>query len=54
MLKDQDFKQIAQRGISEEQIKNQLKQFETGFPFLRLEAAASVGNGMPTIGCGSG
>jgi len=46
MLKDQDFKQIAQRGISEEQIKNQLKQFETGFPFLRLEAAASVGNGI--------
>ena len=37
---------IAQRGISEEQIETQLKQFETGFPFLKLEAAASVGNGI--------
>ena len=46
MLTQQDLKQIAQRGISEEQINTQLKQFETGFPFLKLEAAASVGNGI--------
>ncbi len=46
MLTQQDLKQIAQRGISEEQIETQLKQFETGFPFLRLEAAAAVGNGI--------
>ena len=46
MLTEKDLKQIAQRGISEEQIKTQLKQFETGFPFLKLEAAASVGNGI--------
>ena len=46
MLTQQDLKQIALRGISEEQIETQLKQFETGFPFLRLEAAASVGNGI--------
>ena len=46
MLTQQDLKQIAQRGITEEQIKTQLKQFETGFPFLKLEAAASVGNGI--------
>ena len=46
MLTQQDLKQIAQRGISEEQIKTQLSQFETGFPFLKLEAAASVGNGI--------
>ncbi len=46
MLTQQDLKQIAQRGISEEQIKTQLNQFETGFPFLKLEAAAAVGNGI--------
>jgi len=45
-MNEQDLKQIAQRGISEEQIMTQLKQFETGFPFLRLEAAAAVGNGI--------
>lgn len=46
MLTEKDLKQIAQRGITEEQIKTQLKEFETGFPFLKLEAAASVGNGI--------
>ena len=46
MLTEKDLKQIAQRGISEEQINTQLKQFETGFPFLKLEAAAAVGNGI--------
>jgi len=46
MLNEQDLKQIAQRGISAEQIETQLKQFETGFPFLRLEAAAAVGRGI--------
>ncbi len=46
MLSQNDLKQIAQRGISEEQINNQLKQFETGFPFLKLEGAAAVGNGI--------
>jgi len=46
MLTEQDRKQIAEKGISEEQIERQLKQFETGFPFLRLEAAASIGHGI--------
>ena len=46
MLTEKDLKQIAQRGISEEQINTQLKQFKTGFPFLKLEAAAAVGNGI--------
>ena len=46
MLTQQDLEQIAKRGISEKQIETQLKQFETGFPFLKLEAAAAVGNGI--------
>ncbi len=46
MLTQQDLKQIAQRGISPEQIETQLNQFKTGFPFLRLQAAAAVGKGI--------
>ena len=41
-----DKKQIASRGINEQQVENQLKQFEQGFPFLKLEAAASIGKGI--------
>ena len=46
MLSQEDLRQIASKGISPEQIDAQLKQFETGFPFLRLEAAAAIGNGI--------
>ena len=46
MLSQQDLKQIAAKGITPEQIDAQLKEFETGFPFLRLEAAAAIGNGI--------
>ena len=46
MLTEKDLKQIAQKGISEEKLNNQLVQFKTGFPFLRLEAAAAVGRGI--------
>ena len=49
-LSQQDLAQIAQRGISEVQIQTQLNQFKTGFPFLRLEAAAAVGNGIVAPG----
>ena len=46
MLSQQDLKQITLRGISEEQIETQLNEFKIGFPFLKLEAAAAVGNGI--------
>lgn len=46
MLTDNDKRQIAQKGITEEQLQVQLDNFKKGFPFLRLEAAASVGNGI--------
>jgi hypothetical protein len=45
MLSQQDLKQIELKGISEEQINNQLEEFKTGFPYLKLEAAASIANG---------
>lgn len=46
MLSQQDLKQIALKGITEEQINTQLEEFKTGFPFLKLEAAASIGHGI--------
>ena len=36
MLTQEDKELLAKKGISEEQIKEQLACFETGFPFLKL------------------
>lgn len=46
MLSQQDLKQIAQKGISEEQVCIQLEEFKKGFPFLKIEAAAGIGKGI--------
>lgn len=46
MLTPQDKELLCQKGISEEQIAAQLNNFKTGFPFLKLRAAASVGKGI--------
>ena len=46
MLSQQDLKQIAQKGITTEQIENQLNEFKTCLPFLKLEAAAGIGKGI--------
>ncbi len=43
---DNDKTLLAQKGISEEKLNEQLKQFETGFPFLQLSAAASIEKGI--------
>ena len=45
-LSQQDLQQIASKGISQEQIERQLTEFKTGFPFLRLKAAASIEDGI--------
>ena len=46
MLSQEDLKQIALKGITEQQIETQLEEFKTGFPFLKLEAAAAIGKGI--------
>ena len=46
MLSPKDLEQIERKGISEQQIDKQLEEFKTGFPFLKLDAAASIGNGI--------
>ena len=37
---------LSKKGISVEQFAEQLKTFKTGFPFLKIEAAATVDNGV--------
>ena len=46
MFTESDLKQIAARGITEEQVRQQLEQIAEGFPFLKLDAAASVEKGI--------
>lgn len=46
MITAQDKQQLQQKGISEEQILAQLKDFENGFPYLKLKGAASTENGI--------
>ncbi len=46
MITQQDKEMLAQKGISEQQIAEQLACFEKGVPYLKLYAAASVENGI--------
>ena len=46
MITPQDKDLLAKKGISEEQIAEQLACFEKGFPYLKLYAAASVDQGI--------
>ena len=49
MIEERDLSQLARMGIAEEQVERQLAQFKTGFPFMRLKSAASVGNGVMAV-----
>ena len=49
MFSNQDLNQIAQRGNTPEAIKHQLTEIKEGFPFLKIEAAAAVGNGILSL-----
>lgn len=46
MLTQEDKNLLAKKGISEEKLNMQLECFKTGFPWLKLAAAASPGNGI--------
>ncbi len=46
MLTQEDKELLAAKGITEQQIADQLASFEKGFPYLKLEAAASIGHGI--------
>ena len=46
MLNTEDLKLLQSKGISEETFQEQLEAFKTGFPYLKIEASASGGNGI--------
>ncbi|MBF1585510.1 MAG: DUF4301 family protein, partial [Prevotella sp.] len=43
---EQDQQQLAQQGMNEAQVNEQLHHFQQGFPFLKLKAAAAIGKGI--------
>lgn len=49
MFTQEDLQQLREKGISEQQIQEQLHCFETGFPYLKLEASAGLGNGILSL-----
>ena len=46
MITEKDKQFLASKGISEARLNEQLKAFQTGFPYLQLDGAATVGNGI--------
>lgn len=48
-MNSKDLEQIQDHQLSERQVLYQLEQLKTGFPFLRLKAAASVGQGIQQL-----
>ncbi len=46
MLSPEDNGLLVKKGISEKQIAEQLACFEKGFPFLKLDGAASIEKGI--------
>lgn len=49
MLNKNDLDLLAKKGISEQQILKQLESFKQGFPFLRIEKAATINDGIDQI-----
>jgi len=49
LLTEHDKTQIINRGMTEEQVLNQLEQLSSGFPYLKLKAAATIGQGILSI-----
>lgn len=46
MFTEKDIEQIEVKGMSLQQVENQIKNFKNGFPYIHLVAAASPANGL--------
>lgn len=46
MTNNEDKAQLQQKGISEERLQQMLLNFQTGFPFLAIDSAATLGHGI--------
>lgn len=49
MFDDKDLEQFKKKGTDAENVKAQLELIRNGFPFLELDAAASIGNGIIAV-----
>ena len=49
-LNDSDFRLLEEKGISVARLERQLKDLAEGFPYLRIEAPATVGHGITLPG----
>ena len=49
MFDEKDLEQFKKKGTSAQKVSAQLELIKNGFPFLELDAAASVGNGITTV-----
>ncbi len=49
MFNDRDKEILASRGITEKELLEQVKRFETGFPYLRIADSARVGAGIVSL-----
>ena len=48
-MEEKDLEMLAEKGISEEKFEEQLTMLKEGFPFLRLDAPATVGHGISAV-----
>ena len=48
-MEEKDLEMLAEKGISQEKFEEQLKMLSEGFPFLRLEAPATIGHGITPV-----
>ena len=48
-LEKEDFELLEEKGITEEKLNEQLEMLSKGFPYLRLEGAATAGHGISRL-----
>ncbi|MGJ8665607.1 MAG: DUF4301 family protein [Patiriisocius sp.] len=49
MFTQNDLQNLRERGLSEEQVKQQINTFKKGVPFAQIVTAASIGNGIEAL-----
>ncbi|MFI3295138.1 MAG: DUF4301 family protein [Rikenellaceae bacterium] len=49
MFTEKDYQQIAAKGLTPQQVEQQVNNFVTGFPFLDIDRAACVGDGIVSL-----
>ena len=49
MFDNKDLEQFKKKGTTADKVQAQLELIKNGFPFLELDAAASIGNGIIAV-----